>query len=110
VVSSLVVRAELRDDPGRFHWTYPGSAFLGLLPEALELRAGPDVPATILVGILAFFVLEKLVLWRHSHDIDPGENVASGEPILQAGAERLPSGQRHPQAGSAMAALGTQPG
>lgn len=45
-----------------------GAAFLEILPHAFE--HGGDartVAATLLGGILAFFVLEKLVLWRHSH-------------------------------------------
>jgi zinc and cadmium transporter len=62
--------------------TLLASAFLGLLPEALDLRSGLDVPATILVAILAFFLLEKLLLWRHSHALDPERHAASGELIL----------------------------
>ena len=50
-----------------------GAALLGLLPEALE-RAGPGRGATIgfavTAGILLFFILEKLMLWRHSHEGD----------------------------------------
>jgi zinc and cadmium transporter len=46
-----------------------GAAFLEVLPEAVEASSSPSVAAaTILAGILAFFVLEKLVLWRHCHD------------------------------------------
>jgi zinc and cadmium transporter len=48
--------------------TLLGVALLALVPEALEvLRPGP-VMATLLAGVLAFFLLEKLVLWRHCHD------------------------------------------
>jgi zinc and cadmium transporter len=50
-----------------------GAALLGLLPEAFG-RAGPDrwqgVGLSILAGIAIFFVLEKLVLWRHCHADD----------------------------------------
>ena len=45
-----------------------GAVFLDILPEAIELT--PNVTAlsaTLLFGILLFFVLEKLVLWRHCH-------------------------------------------
>ena len=45
-----------------------GAVFLEILPHALE--TGADVhrtATTILAGILIFFVLEKLVLWRHCH-------------------------------------------
>jgi zinc and cadmium transporter len=48
-----------------------GAALLALLPHALE-GAGPGnahlIGAALLVGIMFFFVLEKLVLWRHCHD------------------------------------------
>jgi zinc and cadmium transporter len=48
--------------------TLLGVALLALVPEALEvLKPGP-VMATLLAGVLAFFLLEKLVLWRHCHD------------------------------------------
>jgi len=45
-----------------------GAVFLDILPEAIKLT--PNVPAlsgTVLFGILLFFILEKLVLWRHCH-------------------------------------------
>ncbi len=45
-----------------------GAAFLEILPHAFELtKRIPNTAATILFGILMFFVLEKLVLWRHCH-------------------------------------------
>lgn len=44
-----------------------GAVFLELLPHALETGAAPTVMMTVLAGLLAFFLLEKLVLWRHSH-------------------------------------------
>ena len=50
--------------------TLLGAAFLGLLPHALDAVAGADVhiiPMTVLLGLLGFFLLEKLVLWRHCH-------------------------------------------
>ena len=50
-----------------------GAALLGLLPEAFE-HAGPGhwqgVGLSVLIGIALFFVLEKLVLWRHCHADD----------------------------------------
>ncbi len=45
-----------------------GAVFLDILPEAV--RRAPSVgvlSGTVLAGILLFFVLEKLVLWRHCH-------------------------------------------
>ena len=45
-----------------------GAAFLNALPEALELSKDPDrISAIVLSGILVFFILEKLVIWRHCH-------------------------------------------
>lgn len=44
-----------------------GVALLALLPEALETLAPTQVFGTLLLGILVFFVLEKLVLLRHCH-------------------------------------------
>ncbi|GJL74976.1 ZIP family metal transporter [Nitrosomonas sp.] len=45
-----------------------GAAFLNTLPEAFELSENPtQVTMLVLFGILLFFILEKLVLWRHCH-------------------------------------------
>jgi zinc and cadmium transporter len=44
-----------------------GAVFIELLPHALETGSPSTVMATVLAGLLAFFLLEKLVLWRHSH-------------------------------------------
>ena len=48
--------------------TLVGVALLALVPEALaELPARPAM-FTMVLGILAFFLLEKAVIWRHCHD------------------------------------------
>ena len=45
-----------------------GAVFLDILPEALELSAKPTaISATLLLGILLFFTLEKVLIWRHCH-------------------------------------------
>jgi zinc and cadmium transporter len=44
-----------------------GAVFIELLPHALETGSASTVMGTVLAGLLAFFLLEKLVLWRHSH-------------------------------------------
>ena len=45
-----------------------GAVFLEILPEAIELSTNITVlSATILGGILLFFTLEKLLIWRHCH-------------------------------------------
>jgi zinc and cadmium transporter len=46
-----------------------GAAFLEVLPHAIEAAESPEKAAmNVLAGIMLFFVLEKLVLWRHCHD------------------------------------------
>ncbi|HXS88588.1 MAG TPA: ZIP family metal transporter [Steroidobacteraceae bacterium] len=47
-----------------------GAALLGLLPHAIEaagISGTHNVGLTLLAGLLVFFVLEKMVLWRHCH-------------------------------------------
>jgi zinc and cadmium transporter len=50
--------------------TLLGVSLLALLPEALEHLPPATALGTLLGGVLAFFLLEKLVLWRHCHDTD----------------------------------------
>src|SRR5574343_552132 len=46
-----------------------GAVFLDLLPHAFEHATDlHQIMATVLGGILFFFLLEKLVLWRHCHE------------------------------------------
>lgn len=50
-----------------------GAAFLGLLPHAAEGQYAIDLHElglTVLIGVLIFFLLEKMVLWRHCHAED----------------------------------------
>lgn len=45
-----------------------GASFLEVLPHAITASGdAATTTATVLGGILAFFVMEKLVLWRHCH-------------------------------------------
>jgi zinc and cadmium transporter len=48
--------------------TLLGVALLALLPQALNQLPPARALGTLLVGVLAFFLLEKLVIWRHCHD------------------------------------------
>jgi zinc and cadmium transporter len=55
--------------------TLLGAALLALLPHALQgvgAQHAHRVGVALVAGILVFFVLEKLVLWRHCHE-DPCE-------------------------------------
>lgn len=48
--------------------TLLGVSLLALLPQALGALPPARALGTLLAGVLAFFLLEKLVLWRHCHD------------------------------------------
>jgi zinc and cadmium transporter len=55
-----------------------GAVFLELLPHALEHGSTERVMGTVLAGLLLFFLLEKLVLWRHSHGDPDSPDAAVG--------------------------------
>jgi zinc and cadmium transporter len=69
-----------------------GAVFLEILPHAISSAGSLHAMfATVLAGILGFFVLEKLVLWRHchiedceahDHHADPHDRGSSGLMII----------------------------
>src|SRR6266704_3522082 len=68
-----------------------GAVFLEILPHAIGSAGNLQALfATVLAGILGFFVLEKLVLWRHYHigdwdghdHQDPNDRGRSGMMII----------------------------
>ena len=59
-----------------------GVSMLALLPTTLEQLPPSRVFTTLLLGILLFFVLEKLVLWRHCHIHDCEVHESSVVPVL----------------------------
>jgi len=70
--SLLVVPSSVRDRLVPWLVSYAVGALLGvalleLLPQALRVLDARTVLLTLLVGILSFFVLEKLAIWRHCH-------------------------------------------
>jgi len=50
--------------------TLLGAAFLGMIPTGIQGAPAPNILATVLFGMVLFFVLEKLVIWRHCHQQD----------------------------------------
>lgn len=62
--------------------TLLGVALLALLPETLEELSSRRVFETLLGGIILFFVLEKLVLWRHCHTNDCEVHGAGASLVL----------------------------
>lgn len=65
--------------------TLLGAAFLGMLPQALEKAPQLAISATLLAGLVAFFLLEKLVIWRHCHDENCEEHSHRGGSLILAG-------------------------
>ena len=59
-----------------------GVSMLAILPKTLEDLPPSHVFTTLLLGILLFFVLEKLVLWRHCHTHDCEVHDGSVAPVL----------------------------
>ena len=59
-----------------------GVSMLSLLPASLQQLPARSVFATLLGGILLFFVLEKLVLWRHCHIHDCEVHESTVFPVL----------------------------
>jgi len=62
--------------------TLLGASLLGMLPHAAESMPVRTVMATVLAGLVGFFLLESLVLWRHCHQENCPVHGASGMLIL----------------------------
>src|SRR5258708_21997548 len=74
---SLILRASW---VSTFVWSsigaLPGADFLEVIPEAFAKGEPRAVASGILAGIFGFFVLEKLLIWRHCHT----ENCEAHDP------------------------------
>jgi len=64
--------------------TLLGATFLGLIPQALEAAPSGRVFPAILAGVVLFFTLERLLIWRHCHDEECERHRAAG-PLLLVG-------------------------
>jgi zinc and cadmium transporter len=62
--------------------TLLGAAFFGMIPHALHDLSSPSVLATLLFGIILFYVLEKCALWRHCHEQPCDVHTRAGTMIL----------------------------
>ncbi len=65
--------------------TLLGVALLVLMPEALITLRAPLALGTLLGGIVTFFILEKLVIWRHCHIDDCEVHHGSAAPLILIG-------------------------
>ncbi|HEY9381405.1 MAG TPA: ZIP family metal transporter [Burkholderiales bacterium] len=62
------------------------TAFLDVLPGAFaQTQDQTGLFATVLGGLIAFFALEKVALWRHSHTHEPGEAHERAAPLVLIG-------------------------
>lgn len=80
-------------------------AFWGLLPEAfanVNREQFQSLSGTVLAGILGFFVLEKLLIWRHCH-VETCE--AHGEDVHPGPGHRQQANQHHDAENSAGALI-----
>jgi zinc and cadmium transporter len=62
--------------------TLLAAALLGLLPNALKDVSPFPILLTVLTGIILFFILEKLVIWRHCHNVECDVHGTAGSMIL----------------------------
>ncbi len=65
--------------------TLLGSALLGLIPEAAETLCIHDVVMWVLGGIILFFILEKIILWRTCHDENCERQNHAAAPMIIIG-------------------------
>jgi len=65
--------------------TLLGSALLGLIPEAAETLCIHDVVMWVLGGIILFFILEKIILWRTCHDENCERQNHAAAPVIIIG-------------------------
>lgn len=61
-----------------------GAALLGMIPHASGALPVGAVTSALLLGLVAFFVLEKLLVWRHCHKQDCDVHASAG-PLLLLG-------------------------
>jgi zinc and cadmium transporter len=64
--------------------TLLSSALIGLIPEAAETLPLHEVLLWVLFGILFFFILEKIILWRtcHNHECERQNHAAAPMIII----------------------------
>ena len=62
--------------------TLLGAAFLGMIPAALQQALAIEVTGMVLAGLVMFFMLEKLLIWRHCHETECEVHGGSAPLIL----------------------------
>lgn len=62
--------------------TLLAAALLGLLQKSLQHISAIQVMSALLIGVIFFFSLEKLLIWRHCHDMECERHGIAGPMIL----------------------------
>lgn len=62
--------------------TLLGAALLGMIPHAVEHLSAHTVMFYVLIGVIGFYILESLMLWRHCHEENCQFHSAAGSLIL----------------------------
>jgi zinc and cadmium transporter len=65
--------------------TLLGAAFLGMIPKAISMSEPRLILQTIMFGVLLFFVLEKIILWRTCRNKDCERHMTAAAPIILIG-------------------------
>ncbi|HRU63962.1 MAG TPA: hypothetical protein P5236_06055, partial [Paludibacteraceae bacterium] len=65
--------------------TLLGSALVGMIPEALAVLKPEIVLNVLLGGLVFFFVLEKIILWRICADASCERNLLAAAPMVLFG-------------------------
>lgn len=65
--------------------TLLGAAFLGMIPKAISLLDPKLILQIILIGILFFFVLEKIILWRSCRNTNCDRHLKAAVPVILIG-------------------------
>lgn len=65
--------------------TLLGAAFMGMIPKAIQMMDLVLVLKTVLFGILFFFILEKIILWRSCRNKECERHLNAAAPIILIG-------------------------
>ena len=65
--------------------TLLGAAFLGMIPKAISMTDSTRVLESMLIGIIFFFVLEKIILWRSCRNKNCERHMHAAVPLILIG-------------------------
>ena len=65
--------------------TLLGAAFLGMMPRAIKLLNETTILRVTLIGIMVFFLIEKIILWRTCYNKDCERHQNASAPLILIG-------------------------